>query len=184
MNKKSISAEGFFRESPEVVARNLIGKVIVLPLTQNKKKCFIIKETEAYDWDDKDSNNTYICYGRRYNRTKKSEPLFGTPGTWCIYGRQLLLSVHEENKSDNVLIKRIIDNGQELGPEGIAEALHLSANAEQSIYDQCHNRLWNDCPVLTIEDAENAYGFSIATSSRIGIKNSDKKRFTMVVSLY
>ena len=85
----------FFCEDATKVAKGLLG---VLLFSHNTNKKYIIVETEAYHAEDKDRQGEAICYGAK-GPTQASAPLFKTPGTWCIFGGQLLLSVYSSKCS-------------------------------------------------------------------------------------
>lgn len=116
----------FFKRDAATVAADLLG--CILSVDQGRKQ-YTIVETEAYYHEEKDDRGKHLCYGAKYNRdtaTKATKPLFSEPGTWCIYGGQLLLSVTTTSFPDNVLIKAIQDtSGHIYGPHKMACLLHL-----------------------------------------------------------
>lgn len=105
--KKRITDRKFFEHKAEEVAQNLVGKFICY-----NNEAYLITKTEAYYHDEQDYNGKYFCYGVKdkggaNSKTYATFPLFRSPGTWCVYGGQLLLSVTSSDVSDNVLIKEI-----------------------------------------------------------------------------
>lgn len=136
--------QDFFKEDAATVAKNLLGATISFQFDNRIKKYTIIS-TEAYYYEEYDNKDKKICYGADKTKTEAdiqnavSAPLFSTPGTWCVYGGQLLLSVTDNIHSDNVLIKEIQDeNGIRFGPDGIAKELHLYKSKPD--YCDCHGK--------------------------------------------
>jgi DNA-3-methyladenine glycosylase len=69
----------FFDRPAEVVARELLGAVVVSRL-EGVRTAGIIVETEAYlGYDDPAS------HGYRHRRNDRNAALFGPPGTWYVY---------------------------------------------------------------------------------------------------
>lgn len=148
--RKSVKEADFFKRKAEDVACNLLGKYICC---KGGKEKYMIIETEAYYHDEKYENGKHICYGA--NKTKAeakrlvSAPLFELPGTWCIYGGQLLLSVTNDEFPDNVLIKKVkSEAGKILGPDLIAHNLHLYKKDRD--YCGCHGQ-------YSLSEASNLY---------------------------
>lgn len=172
---KSISDKNFFARDAKSVAQDLLGKYVCY---KDGKKYKII-ETEAYYHDEVDDNNKMICYGA--NKTKESAKrlvsaaLFEKPGTWCIYGGQLLLSVTDNTYPDNVLIKRVENASKgELGQNDMALELHLYKSKDD--YCFCHNRYSLDLNApIYLMDGEDVQ--SIASCKRVNINNKKELRF-------
>ena len=121
--------EKFFERDAAAVAKDLLGGTILYRGKDGAHR-YWITETEAYYHDEQDKRGKLICYGAGKSKSAAqsdvSAPLFSKPGTWCVYGGQLLLSVNDSVHSDNVLIKGIKDeNGVTIKPHGIAKQLHL-----------------------------------------------------------
>ena len=69
----------FFAHSAELVARELLGAILVSTLGGRRTAGRIV-ETEAYlGYDDPAS------HGYRHRRHAQNEALFGPPGTWYVY---------------------------------------------------------------------------------------------------
>lgn len=172
MNK--IINREFFKEKSEEVAYNLVGKYIC-----HNNKYYQIIETEAYYHNEKDVNGKYFCYGVKddtgeYSKTCASIPLFRNPGTWCIYGGQLLLSVTNSKIPDNVLIKRVkTTDNKDLGPNDIAYAMKLYQKCENSNYWNFHglDSLSDDADLYLVED-EIAPNFNRIADKRVNINDS------------
>ena len=142
MNATNSLNTNFFEHDAAEVAKNLLGSTI-LYRNKNSTRRYCIVETEAYYHDEKDKNGKLFCYGggktKAQAQSDVSAPLFSTPGTWCVYGGQLLISAKDNVNSDNVLIKCIKDeNGNYFGPDGIAKELHLYKTKPD--YSDCHGK--------------------------------------------
>ena len=166
----------FFKGASSEVAKGLIGATM-LSKANNKKKYFI-RETESYDHDEVDKNGKLICYGAgKEKATAKhlvSAPLFDLPGTWCIYGGQLLLSVTDDVHSDNVLIKSIQDeDGTIYGPDAMAKELHLYKSEPD--YIKCHGEFSLADGALCLIDRESDPSY--ITSMRVNICSDKKLNF-------
>ena len=106
--------------------------------------------------------------------------LFDRPGTWCVYGGQLLLSVTDDERPDNVLIKSVKnEKGELLGPDAMAKSLHLYKS--KTDYCGCHGKysLSKDAG-LFLEDGEGVSA-PILASKRIRIKDDKKLNFSIDV---
>ena len=177
---KNANENDFFSRNAKAVASDLLGKYIC---SKDGKK-FRIVATEAYYYDETDENGKKICYGAdktKEEARKKSRvvaALFDRPGTWCIYGGQLLLSVTNDQISDNVLIKAVeTENGESLGPDKMAQALHLYKRKPG--YCNCHGQ-------YSLDAGSNLYVIDgkapskISAVPRINIKSKKELRFVIV----
>lgn len=167
---KGIREQDFFNREADKVAKDLLGKSI---WRKGKKEKYLIIETEAYFHDED------FCYG--YGKTKDeaqkltSAPLFERPGTWCIYGGQLLLSVKDDKSSDNVLVKRIrTEKGEILGPDGMAFVLNLYKS--KTDYCGCHGQYsLSDDSFLCLEDGQEVT--KVICTKRVNIKSDKELNF-------
>ncbi len=149
----SITEYDFFTRKAEDVAIDLLGKYIC---GNGGKEKYLIVATEAYYHDEKYEDGKHICYGADKTKDEAKHdvtaPLFEQPGTWCIYGGQLLLSVTDDEFPDNVLIKMVKNEaGELLGPDLIAHSLHLYKS--KSDYCGCHGAfsLSKDSPLYLVD---------------------------------
>lgn len=170
--EKSIKQQDFFARKSEKVAIDLLGKFIYC---KGDKEKYLICETEAYHHDE------VFCYG--HGKTKDAAkhlvcaPLFESPGTWCIYGGQLLLSVTDGGFSDNVLIKKVKSkSGEILGPNKLACRLHLYKS--KSNYCGCHNQysMSEDSALYLVDGKSQKY----TSSKRVNINDDKKLNFKIV----
>lgn len=171
--------QDFFKHDAAEVAKGILGATIV-SRTNGQEHKYTITSAEAYYHDETDKNGKKFCYGA--SKTKEdaandvSAPLFSTPGTWCIYGGQLLISVTNDIYPDNILIKEIQDvDGKRYGPDGIANELHLyktkanycDAHGKSSV---CEGTLFL-CELL-----ENPL---FTSEKRVNIANDEKYKFNL-----
>jgi DNA-3-methyladenine glycosylase len=110
-----------FARPAQVVARDLIGAVIVRRLEQEEKR-FIITETEAYL-----GPHDLACHSAR-GRTPRTEIMFGPAGTlyiYLVYGLHLMLNIvaGPVGTGSAVLIRSA---GGVEGPGRLGKALALS----------------------------------------------------------
>ena len=174
--RKNLSDKDFFSRGAEDVAIDLLGKYICC---KDGKKYRIVT-TEAYYYDEKDENDKTICYGadKKKEETRSNlvvAALFNRPGTWCVYDGQLLLSVTNDQFSDNVLIKAIkSETGECLGPDKIAQSLCLYKSKPE--YCKCHGQHSLDANAnLYLIDGKAP--LKISALSRINIKSKKALRF-------
>ena len=169
--------QDFFNEDAATVAKNLLGATISFQFDNRIKKYTIIS-TEAYYHKEYDNKGKNICYGAEKAKADAqstvSAPLFSTPGTWCVYGGQLLLSVTDNVYSDNVLIKEIQDkNGVCFGPDGIAKELHLYKSKPD--YCDCHGKFsLCGCSLLLTDKIDTP---SFTTEKRVNIDSIELLKF-------
>lgn len=169
---KSIKEPDFFTRTAEEVALDLLGKYICRKGGEEK---YLIFETEAYYHYEE------FCYGHSKSKAEAQKlacgPLFEEPGTWCVYGGQLLLSVTSDELPDNVLIKRLKDkDGNTLGPDKIAHCLHLYKSKPEHCGCSGQHSACENSP-LSIADGEDAA--ICPPLKRINIKDEKKLRFVI-----
>lgn len=169
--------QDFFEKDAATVAKGLLGATITFRFG-NQTKRYTITSTEAYYHDEYDKKGKKICYGAEKTKAEAqsdvSAPLFSTPGTWCVYGGQLLLSVMDNVYSDNVLIKEIqAENGVRFGPDGIAKELHLYKSKPE--YSDCHGRFsLYGCAVLLTDKIDSPL---FHVDKRVNIASDDLLKF-------
>lgn len=170
-------SQDFFKDDAAAVAKGLLGATITFHYGTRIKK-YMITSTEAYYHEERDSKGKKICYGAEKTKAEAqksvSAPLFSTPGTWCVYGGQLLLSVTDNVYSDNVLIKEIQnENGICFGPDGIAKELHLYKSKPN--YCDCHGKFSLCGCSLLLSDRIDTPVFN--TEARVNIDSNEQLKF-------
>lgn len=113
----------FFDRPADDVARGLLGKALVRR-QGTSQQAWIITETEAYL-----GPHDLACHSAR-GRTRRTEPMFGPPGTlyvYLVYGLHLMLNIvtGPEGFAAAVLIRSA---GSVQGPGRVARALELTAD--------------------------------------------------------
>ena len=160
----------FFHRSTLLVAEELLGKYLVRRIGRRTLIGKIV-ETEAYN-----GPLDLACHASR-GRTKRTEVLFGEPGTWyiyLIYGMYYCLNIVTEEKDypAAVLIRALEpigefpENTHTNGPGRLCKALAIdkTLNATSSLLPA--SRLW-------IEDhGESVEPDQIARVPRIGVDYS------------
>lgn len=120
MPKAKILPEEFFERSALVVARELIGKVLVRRY-RGKEIRGIITETEAYV-----GPHDLAAHSSK-GRTPRTEVMFGPPGRWYVffnYGVHWMLNVvtNKEGRAAAVLIRGL---NTVAGPGRLTKKLHI-----------------------------------------------------------
>jgi DNA-3-methyladenine glycosylase len=135
----------FFHRSAEIVARELLGAVVVSRVGDTRTAGRIV-ETEAYiGYDDPAS------HGYRHHRSARNAELFGRPGNWYVYlsygmhwcanlvaeaegsGSAVLLRAVEPLEGlDMMRLRRGVDDARRLcaGPGRLCEALGISRSLD------------------------------------------------------
>ena len=80
MNKTKLPRSFYTRPNVVAVARDLLGKLLVVPTASGKRVSGIIVETEAYRGP---LDRAAHSYGGR--RTKRTEPMYGVGGTAYVF---------------------------------------------------------------------------------------------------
>ncbi|MDQ8188200.1 DNA-3-methyladenine glycosylase [Pelagicoccus sp. SDUM812002] len=83
---KHLSADYFHSSDTVALARNLIGKTLVVVNADGSGSRFQITETEAYDGPE-----DLACHASK-GRTARTEVMFGPAGRWYVY---LIYGMHE-----------------------------------------------------------------------------------------
>ena len=174
MEEKIQLDEKFFRREADIVAKEILGSII------NNK--YVIVETEAYRYTDKAKNGKFICYGVNkesgdFSITDVTRPLFNKPGTWCIYGGQLLISVKSEKVADNILIKKIMVGDEIYGPDKIAQELRLYKKYADFV--NCSGCYSLNCKNVKLQGG-NIDNITPKKSKRIGIQSDEELNFSII----
>lgn len=112
--------EEFFKQNTKQVAKQLLGKCLVINKNNEKNK-LMIKETEAYLGEKDKACHSYS------GKTERNKVMYGPPGTWyvyLIYGIHDMLNIVTEQKGipTAVLIRTA---GEYDGPGKLTKALAI-----------------------------------------------------------
>ncbi len=102
--KQKIIKNNFFKNNPEFVAKNLLGKVIVRKI-KNREIKILILETEAYLGENDLASHAH------FGKTERNKAMFEDGGIWyvyLVYGIHWLLNIvtEKQDKPSAVLIRR------------------------------------------------------------------------------
>lgn len=180
MNRK-LSREFYTRSDTLEIAKDLLGKVLVVPTISSERVSAIIVETEAYlGAEDKAAHS----YNNR--RTKRTETMFARGGTvyiFFIYGMyfQFNVVVGEKDSPHAVLIRAVeplenvetmrvrrgemADKNLTSGPGKLCIALDIDRRFNNA--DLTENEIW-------IEEGEKFSTENIACGKRIGIDYAEE----------
>ncbi|MCX8092714.1 MAG: DNA-3-methyladenine glycosylase [Candidatus Goldbacteria bacterium] len=172
----------FFERNSTVVAKDLLGKILVR-IINDQRVSGIIVETEAYRGDKDPGSHAYKKI------TDRNKIMFGPPGVayvYFCYGNHYLLNIVTEKEGwpgavliralepyENIeLMKKLrkTDNEYKLtdGPGKLTEALAIGR--KENGLDVINSKN------LFLEDLNNSKKFKIISTSRVGIKQGlDKK---------
>lgn len=129
MVKRRVLNKKFFYNSPQDVALNLLGKVLVRKIGK-KFLYLIITETEAY-LSEKD-----LASHARFGKTERNAVMFENGGVWyvyLVYGMHWLLNVVTQKRliPSAVLIRNgiLVNQSKEIkGPGKITKALKINGS--------------------------------------------------------
>ncbi|MCX7698067.1 MAG: DNA-3-methyladenine glycosylase [Candidatus Goldbacteria bacterium] len=172
----------FFERNSTVVAKNLLGKILVR-IINDQRVSGIIVETEAYRGDKDPGSHAYKKI------TDRNKIMFGPPGVayvYLCYGNHYLLNIVTEKEGfpgavliralepyENIKLMKIlrkVDDEYKLtnGPGKLTEALAIGR--KENGLDVVNSKN------LFIEDLKDRKKFKIISTSRVGIKQGlDKK---------
>ena len=136
----------FFERPAEIVAEQLLGKVICCRMDGQTTRYWIV-ETEAYGGEDDSA-----CYGVDANGhviphyTGKASPLFESGGTLCVFADMLLIACDREGTPANVLVRAAASAGQWIeGPVNVCDYLGISGDVSGKDISTCEE-LWIEEP--------------------------------------
>lgn len=172
MKQENKLNKNFFNNSAEIVARNLLGKILVRK-TENDFFRSRIVETEAY-FDSSDPASR-ACQNGDLKKTMEM-----SPGTILVYGvhNNWLINfvTSKKRKAEAVLIRALeplnfLNNCS--GPGLLTKALNINKDFhKKEIFD--NNELW-------LEEEEKKEVFEIKESFRIGVKKDLDKKFRFYI---
>lgn len=178
---KKLSREFYTRSDTPEIARDLLGKILVVPTNSGERVSGVIVETEAYlGAEDKAAHS----YNNR--RTKRTETMFSLGGTvyiFFIYGMyfQFNVVVGEIDSPHAVLVRaveplenieimrarrgKMKDTNLTSGPGKLCIALDIDRRFNNA--DLTENEIW-------IEDGEKFSTENFACGKRIGIDYAEE----------
>lgn len=160
--------EGFFSRDAETVARELLGKILVVKKNGKEKKALIV-ETEAY-FDDKDPAS------RACKNGDLKETMEDFPGTILVYGVHNSWLINfvtgKKGKAEAVLLRALEPlnfNEKCSGPGLLTKAMEIDKNFHKK-------KIGEEILVL-----ENVLDKEIVESFRIGIKKDLPKKLRFYI---
>lgn len=153
----------FFQQDVLVVAKELIGKVLVRRYEDGREERFIIQETEAYRGEEDTA-----CHASK-GRTARTEVMYYQGGVlyvYLIYGMYWLLNIvtGDKDSPQAVLIRGVINVS---GPGRVGRCLQL----DRSFYGESvltSQRLW-------VEENSESMAGNVNETTRIGIDYATKE---------
>ncbi|GBF08289.1 putative 3-methyladenine DNA glycosylase [Aeropyrum pernix] len=158
--------KSFYYRQPDVVARELLGKILVSCASGACMRC-MVTEAEAYFGECDPASRARKGRGRIWRA------LYGEPGRALVYGmhRQWLLNIvaHSEGMAGAVLLRSCQPlephrlDPPPVGPGRLARALSIDRDVDGApVYDL-------GSPLTLWENPEAVEGFRIACSGRVGV---------------
>ena len=173
--------EFYTRSNVLTVARELLGKRLVVPASDGTRVSGIIVEAEAYRGPEDRASHAYGS--RRTNRTETMYGIGGTAYVYFVYGMYYQFNVvtSVENNPHAVLIRALEpvegievmrqrrkgqpDHNLTNGPGKLCIALGIDRQLDRA--DLLSNKVW-------IEEGEKVSPRSIASGPRIGIDYAEE----------
>ena len=179
--KKKLRREFYTRPNVLTVARELLGKLLVVPAKNGRRVSGMIVEAEAYRGPQDRASHAYG--GRRTNRTETMYDLGGTAYVYFVYGMYYQFNVvtSVRNIPHAVLIRALQpvegidvirkrrhgqpDHNLTNGPGKLCIALGIDRKLDRA--DLLGNKVW-------IEEGETIARSRIASGPRIGIDYAEE----------
>ena len=176
MSNSKLAREFYTRSNVLTVARNLLGKLLVVPASDGTRVSGMIVEAEAYRGPQDRAAHSYG--GRRTRRTETMYQIGGTAYIFFIYGMYYQFNVvtNVEEKPHAILIRaleptegievmRLRRHGQPdrnltNGPGKLCIAMGIDRSFDRA--DLVGNKVW-------IEERERVSRTRIASGPRVGI---------------
>jgi len=162
--------KGFFNRKAEIVAKDLLGNLLIIKLDKKKLVSKIV-ETEAY-YGSKDPAS------RAYKKTNMSKVMWDEPGTIFVYNvhKYWMFNIVTENKGKPgaVLIRALepLNFKADLsGPGKLTRFLDINKNLNKK----------NIFEINEIEIVNNNEKIKIGCSNRIGVKKDLKKKLRFFI---
>lgn len=162
----------FFNRKTEVVAKELLGKILVRKIKNKKLKARIV-ETEAY-YGSRDPAS------RAFKKTKMSKPMFAKAGTLFIYNvhKYWMFNIvtEKKGKAGAVLLRALepLNFKADLsGPGKLTQVLRISKEYNNKHLDE----------IKDIKIFNSNKPVKIACSNRIGVSRDLKKKLRFFIRL-
>lgn len=170
-NRKKLD-ESFFSRKTKIVAKELLGKILVRKFKGKELKAKIV-ETEAYYGSNDPAS-------RAFKRTKMSEPMFAKAGTLFIYNvhKYLMFNIvtEKENKPGAVLIRALEPMNFKAnlsGPGRLTRALKITK--------ELNGKHLSETETIAILNSETDEKIKIVSSHRIGVTHDLKKKLRFFI---
>ena len=181
MENRKLPREFYTRSNVLTVTRELLGKLLVVPVPDGTRVSGIIVEAEAYRGPQDRASHAYG--GRRTNRTETMYGIGGTAYVYFVYGMyyQFNIVTNVKDVPHAVLIRAVEpvegieimrtrrhsqpDHNLTNGPGKLCIGLGIDRKLDRT--DLCGERVW-------IEEAEKLSSRKIASGPRIGIDYAEE----------
>jgi DNA-3-methyladenine glycosylase len=181
MKHRKLSREFYTRSNVLTVARELLGKVLVVPARDGTRVSGIIVEAESYRGPEDKASHAYG--GRRTNRTETMYQIGGTAYVYFVYGmyyqfnvvtnvadvpHAVLIRALEPVEGIDVMRRRRHnqpDHNLTNGPGKLCIALGIDRQLDRA--DLLGNQVW-------IEEGEKIPPRRIASGPRVGIDYAEE----------
>lgn len=162
----------FFARGAEVVARDLLGKILVHKFPNCTEIRGVIVETEAYIGEHD------LASHARAGRTKRTEAMYGEPGTiymFFTYGVHWMLNIVCSKKDDP---QAVLIRGLDIitGPARLTKLLELDGSLygeditkSQSLWIEENNGEWSMNQKKTYNTLRKLRDYEVCATPRIGI---------------
>jgi DNA-3-methyladenine glycosylase len=181
LHASKLSREFYTRSNVLTVARELLGKLLVVPARDGKRTSGIIVETEAYRGPQDRASHAYG--GRRTNRTETMYGIGGTVYVYFVYGmyNQFNIVTNVNDIPHAVLIRAVepvggielmrkrrhgqSDHNLTNGPGKLCIALGIDRKLDRA--DLLGNEVW-------LEEGQSVPRSRIVSGPRIGIDYAEE----------
>lgn len=181
MSNEKLPREFYTRTNVITIARDLLGKLLVVPAADGPRVSGLIVETEAYRGPKDRASHAYG--GRRTNRTETMYGMGGTAYVYFVYGMYYQFNVvtNVEDIPHAILIRAVEpfegfalmrerrgaqpDRNLTSGPGKLCLALGIDRRLDRA--DLLGNEVW-------VEDRERISAQLIASGPRVGIDYAEE----------
>lgn len=164
--------ESFFNRKAEIVAKELLGKILIRNMNGSELKSKIV-ETEAY-------YGTRDPASRAFKKTEMANPMFSKPGTFFVYNvhKYWMFNIvtEKEGKAGAVLIRALEPlnfKANLSGPGRLTQILNINRD-----FNKKHMTETEEIYFLNADSGKNV---KIASSHRIGVSRDLKKKLRFFI---